>query len=79
MHNSLFLYYIIHTHRCYTDIMILILEGKNIFLAAKTTESDNSGDMESTEFLNGPFDARIMHLFNHGDDPSSSEEEDEDL
>ena len=46
-------------------------------LPTKINLTDGPIDEETTdpEFLNGYFDARLMHLFNHGDDPSSSEEE----
>ena len=46
--------------------------------SACKTATDNSSDEETYEYLNGAFDATIMHLFNHGDDPSSSEEESDD-
>ena len=36
---------------------------------------DSSCEEEANGFLNGHFDANILHLFNHGDDPSSSSEE----
>ena len=47
-------------------------------MTAKSTDTDNSSDEEPTEFLNGYFDATIMHLYTYHDDPSSSEEEQSD-
>ena len=47
-------------------------------LTTKNTSIDNSSDEEPTEFLNGYFDARTMHLYTYHDDPSSSEEEQSD-
>jgi len=44
-------------------------------LTAKNSESDNSSEEKPQDFLNGDFDATTMHLFNHEDDPSSSEEQ----
>ena len=46
-------------------------------LTTKNTGIDNSSDEEPTEFLNGYFDARVVHLYTN-DDPSSSEEEQSD-
>ena len=43
-------------------------------LTTKNTGIDNSSD---EEFLNGYFDARVVHLYTN-DDPSSSEEEQSD-
>ena len=46
-------------------------------MAIKNNTTDDAIDEDTTdpENLNGYFDARLIHLFNHGDDPSSSEEE----
>ena len=54
------------------------LEDKDTCMATRSAEYDSSSDVESTEYLNGEFDARTIHLYSLHDDPSSSEEEQSD-
>ena len=64
-----------------TELMISIpLEDEDDHLATRTAESDSSTDVhvEPSEYLNGEFDARTIHLYDLHDDPSSSEEEQSD-
>ena len=60
------------------DSLHILLEDKDTRMATRTAECDSSIDVESTEYLNGEFDARTIHLYSLHDDPSSSEEEQSD-
>ena len=56
----------------------VLLEDKDTCMATRSAECDSSSDVEPTEYLNGEFDARTIHLYSLHDDPSSSEEEQSD-
>ena len=60
------------------DLLHVLLEDKDTCMATRSAECDSSSDVESTEYLNGEFDARTIHLYSLHDDPSSSEEEQSD-
>ena len=60
------------------DSIHVLLEDKDTCMATRSAECDSSSDVEPTEYLNGEFDARTIHLYGLHDDPSSSEEEQSD-
>ena len=58
-------------------ILCILIDKNNLPTKINTTDCPIDEETTDPEFLNGYFDARLMHLFNYRDNPSSSEEEEE--